>query len=400
MSISTKSIILVFVSLLLLVLFNLSFSRAYILSGFEEAENRHISSSMNLVLNTLRTKVTNSLITSRDYAAWDDTYNYLLGNYPTFFESNFTANTLDNLGLSFLAILDDEDNVVDSVFLDDEANLLQPAPDRWLEFILSNPKLLALPDDVSQHGDLQESEFGPVIITVTAVNNSELTAESPGKLVMVELLDQSKLDQLGEQLLFPVKITQSQVDQNALADDAIIAIHKLSEDQEIIVDHTNSVHYAYSFYYSQYSNSKLLIQIECTHGIFAQGEDVLNYYLLLIIVGGIVTLIILYTGMTTFLLRPLGKLNSQLDNIILSSNFTLRTEINKAGEISSLSDRINRLLDSVNRSEATMIKQQELVEQRNKELAALNQEMLETNKMMIGRELQMAELKKQIAKEE
>src|SRR6187401_1825884 len=73
-------------------------SSQIILAGsFVELEAQNTREHLRRVLNTLTAEVEAMDATAVDWASWDDTYQFVLGQNETFVEDNVTASALTNL---------------------------------------------------------------------------------------------------------------------------------------------------------------------------------------------------------------------------------------------------------------------------------------------------------------
>lgn len=93
--------IFVFIILVLFLHFRFIFMKEYIKLE-EESAVRNIEQAEN-VFNDKIDKIATS---AEDYAIWDNTYFFMADNNQDYIDSNFDNDTLDNLGINFLVLID------------------------------------------------------------------------------------------------------------------------------------------------------------------------------------------------------------------------------------------------------------------------------------------------------
>ena len=127
--------------------------------------------------------------------------------------------------------------------------------------------------------------------------------------------------------------------------------------------------------------------------------DKIMLLLLVVMLAPILIAILLAPFLSKIILRPLGKLKDTVLEIS-SGNLNQRVEIKSNDEIEQLAVVFNQMLDNIEKMRKEAAKQAEKRAQELKakaeELKAKMEELEKFNKLIVGRELRMVELKKEI----
>ena len=76
----------------------------FIQTRFLSVESSLARDDLNRVAHALQNEIDNLKVTARDYANWDDTWEYARGGQPSYVDDNLVESVYENLGLSFCAI--------------------------------------------------------------------------------------------------------------------------------------------------------------------------------------------------------------------------------------------------------------------------------------------------------
>jgi len=76
--------------------------------SFVELEKQQLESEIARVTHTISADLNNLNNTTRDWSAWDELYQYSLGNNPDFPGKNITKQSFINNNINYLLIFDNE----------------------------------------------------------------------------------------------------------------------------------------------------------------------------------------------------------------------------------------------------------------------------------------------------
>ena len=119
MSLKNKTLLVICGALILLIFLLYISSQKIILEGFSRLEETEIQVNVQRATNGLSDKITSINITLKDWAYWDDTYNFLKqsGNNE-YIQSNLMDNTFANLKMNLMIFMDSSNHIVFSKCFD------------------------------------------------------------------------------------------------------------------------------------------------------------------------------------------------------------------------------------------------------------------------------------------
>jgi sensor domain CHASE-containing protein len=81
-------------------------ARKVLSDSFGQLEREEGNRSLQQVLKALEADLNQLAISNHDYAAWDDAYEFTKSRDPRFLESNFATETIANLNVDVVWIID------------------------------------------------------------------------------------------------------------------------------------------------------------------------------------------------------------------------------------------------------------------------------------------------------
>lgn len=167
--------------------------------SFGRLEQKEIERSVELVAKTLEADNTQIEIVSRDYARWDDMYQFVTEPTADFIDQNFSQAGLTEMGIDITAIIDTAGRVVFSVERQNDGDrYFQPAPDATrAELELARDRLIGISDEVGGIRYLWMAGR-PFIVSVHKVTHSDRSGPSNGYLLFARALDADVVARLSE----------------------------------------------------------------------------------------------------------------------------------------------------------------------------------------------------------
>ena len=107
-----KTLLIMSITILTLILTFFVISQIIFISSASDNENRYTTQLVNEYMNALNSDLEYLTDRSKDWSEWDDTYNFMKGNKPSFFKSEFVNNTFMILHVNFIMLTDTSGNVV------------------------------------------------------------------------------------------------------------------------------------------------------------------------------------------------------------------------------------------------------------------------------------------------
>jgi PAS domain S-box-containing protein len=167
----------------------LVFAKIFILGSFAELEEEQTLRNMERVLDGIGSELTAIERSVKDWAEWDDSYQFIKGHNPRFVERNLSRQAIDNLKVSTVVYVDNEGTILFAKETDPAGDGLIPVTASLRRHFLPGSLLrLRTRPHESITGVLLLPE-GPLLISCRPVLDSLGKGPSPGLLLMGRRLD-------------------------------------------------------------------------------------------------------------------------------------------------------------------------------------------------------------------
>jgi HAMP domain-containing protein len=162
--------------------------------------------------------------------------------------------------------------------------------------------------------------------------------------------------------------------------------------------------YGYGLVNDVFNNPALILRSGIDRSIFSQGQQIINLFNKIIIAVGVLFLLIVLFLLEFFVLKPLSRMAGEVQKIDLNKMIgSSPISIHSSDEFAYLGNEINMLFGNLQIDEAKKKELEEIKARAEKKLLENNKELNEKiaelgkmNSLMVGRELKMVELKKEI----
>ncbi len=204
MSISKK---LAFVYCILILIFfciTLFLWYIYIKCGLILIEKENSLEHFNGIKRFIKLEEKNLEGLTKDWGAWDDAYNFILGKDPDFPQVNLTIETWMNNQLNLLVYTDKNGNIKSGGIWNGTGSRLQNVPAVWIKRILKG--YFKLHSTINSHTGMTGIiifDKKPWMISIFPVTTSDFKAPCVGFVLMGRILTQKKLKSIAD--LFGVK---------------------------------------------------------------------------------------------------------------------------------------------------------------------------------------------------
>lgn len=302
----------------------------------DTAERNQIDRDFEMVKTILENEKENLNSILKDWAYWDDTYNFINDRNPTYVTVNLEEETLENLSLNMMLFVNQTGEVVGSVDfgLTDEqsAGLVE-------EISQNNFYTRILTDDEDAQANLMILKGQPYLIASGQINNSSHNVVSNGSMVMVKTVDGEITayikDLTGVNVAFRERgsnptILENQILKREFDGKPYLTSSRLELDgdgEETILMTISRVEENYSFVKYQFN-------------LFMA-----SFIILLLLILGID-----YFLVSRYFLKRIEKLILFTKEVALKRDTTLSIEMDGQDEIKTLAVSTNQMLQEINQA--------------------------------------------------
>lgn len=333
------------VSLITVLYASLSYSLG---RSFEKLEVENTQRNVQRVKEALYEEIKQLNVSAEDYASWDDTYQYVVGENPEYREINLIPESFAGLEINAIALLNNEAKVVFGTGFDlaGEATTELP-PGLKNQFVPENP-LVTHNDEESEVTGILMLQDQAILLASQPILTSAANGPSRGTFLLGRYLGSDRIGALSERTklnlkFYNLKETLSDPDLAAIAEKLKSTSGDAIEIQEIDRD---TIH-GYGLIRDLNGNPALLLKVIIPRDIHKEGQKSLLYLVLSLIGVGIIFGAAILILLERVVLKRITSLSEEVSVIGSQNNLALRVKESGQDEISNLSESINGMLEQI-----------------------------------------------------
>ena len=303
-----------------------------LLQGFLDLENEMQYSDTVRVLNAIEQELTTFSATVADWAYWDDTYEYLDDNNPSYIADNFTVETFANLELNMVLLMDSEDHLIYSQFYKPETGFIS-AP-----FLLDEATIAgflprsAAPEETAT--GIVEIEGTMLMLASRHILDSHLNSPIHGTLIFGRFLDERKIGTWVKTL--ETNLTISKIDHFDEMTREAVASLEASGGKNVLVRQPNLTDVvSYSLLNNLNGEPAFLLRVNGTRDIYNYGLKSARYFFSAIFLIGLSFLIVMLILIERSVLSRISSLNQSVKAVKEGNYFEVPVEVTGQDEIAT-----------------------------------------------------------------
>ncbi|KKS29567.1 MAG: Sensory transduction histidine kinase [Parcubacteria group bacterium GW2011_GWA2_43_11] len=386
-----KIIGITIVSILLLTGTLYIVSNKILLDSYRNIEHDQMVQHLIRVDSAVKNFQSNLGIKLRDWSQWDDTFQFVSDRNEEYVTSNLAVTTLQNLEINFIGFFDIQGGLIFSVgtSLTEE----QEIPSESIMREVASKVLT--PPSPSEFSGVLEVQGKILFIEVQTIKKTSGEGYV-GNMLFGRYLDESVVTELGELTQLDLTFTQLH-GQDLLSQDLTEIIEDISANKGYHIHEFSEQNIAgYTVITSTQKEVLGIFKVLRERQVYLQGKNTVFTFVIIascaILLFGIVILIFF----EYLLLHRLSVLSKEVKEISIRDLQNTRVHEHGNDEIGTLATSINDLLQEVTRAQEDEKKAQELEKEVSIKLQKSLEETQEMNRLMVGRELKMIELKKEL----
>lgn len=172
---------------------------AFLLPEFEKIETEQARTNVVRTVKIIEHSVDNLQSLTRDWAWWDDTYDFVQNRNRKYLRSNLVPSTYTETNLQAVAFFRPQGQIIWGKGLADDRKSLVQIPWQLEAFVHQWAPNAVKTNDMTTKGLLAVGEQVHMI-SVERIRNSDLSGPPRGWMLMSRLLDASLLDRISEQM--------------------------------------------------------------------------------------------------------------------------------------------------------------------------------------------------------
>lgn len=362
--------------------------KIFLTHNFNELELISAQKDTRRVELAINQRVLSLASSNQDYAHWDDFYNYMTGNYDAFPQDQLYDGAYANLNINCILIFDKTGKLKYSSMLDLATNTRKNVPPEIIDRISQLSSIRNMTDSA---GVLSSDSF-PFIYASANILKSTKEGPSEGTFIMVKILDQTDEMKLRDTTNINFSIYSKNINPNRYNE--IISNTNLPPSGYNITE-KSILHYIKPIRDST-GKTAFIIETHNPRDINERAALIERYLLLLYIGMTVFTILVTAFILDKSLLVPFKKIVNEVKTIRIKKDFSSRISAYSETEFQELSENINKMLISLGSTEKALSESNAELKKKAEELAVKTIELEKINEHLIGREIKMSELKKEL----
>ncbi len=340
------------------VALNFGVLQKLVFPSFASLEQSAAEQNLERVEDALKGEIRSMIGKAQDWAHWNDTYEYVVGEHPTYEEDNLFYEALSGLSLNFMYLYNSSGEIQWAGLYDLETEDPIPQDDFLLNNLPASHPLLQHrieDEDLGTHSGIVLTSQGPVLLVSSAVLTSEIEGPNRGSFIIGHLLNETEINRLRE--LTHVDFQIWPLDGSRLQPAEQEAMTRIGGgDEMVIVEQGEAALSGYSTLSDPSGAPVVLLRADTPRDITAIGQDTINYALVFMLLVGAVDMIAMWFLLRFVVIGPLTNLTTQVLSIAQEEDHGRRLSIkSRSDEIGVLAMEFNSMLDKLLSKEALAV---------------------------------------------
>ncbi|RIK76091.1 MAG: hypothetical protein DCC67_14340 [Planctomycetota bacterium] len=279
-----------------------------------------------------------------DWAAWDDTYEYLADRNERYAAVNLVSDTFINAHLNLICLLDCNRRVVWGEVHRDETGDLEPVPDLFA----------AVQDQscpLSHHDSADDSQEGVVVtscghmlVASRPIVTTKRQGPIRGALLMGRFLHADEIRDLASRT--HVRLQSWTIGQEALPPEAQRVVDRRGPPNKAYIETVDAqTLHAYRTVYDVYGKPALLLRVAVPREVTAHGAVAARVATACSFLGGGLTLAATWLALHRAVVKPLGRMAAHAVKVGRSGDLRTRLNFRRNDEIGALADQFDSMVE-------------------------------------------------------
>ncbi len=359
MSLLRKTIIVTGVTLIGLIIVLYAASQTILLNSYKDMEGREVREKTQRALDILADELSTMNNITADWAAWDDTYEFIEKAGDEYIQSNLVDTTFTGLKINYMVYVDTSGQVVFGKGVDiNNGNRLFPVQETLRDHFVVNDPILNHSDPESSLTGIVLLPEGPLLVAARPIVTSEYEGPIRGTLIVGRCLDEIEINRLEDKA--HLSLTFMPLNSLPMPDDFVLADSFTSQEDSFYI-HTFSedVIAGYTRINDIYGNP-LLLKVDMPREIYTQGKTSILYFILSLLFVGLVFFGVDLLLLKRMVLSRLARLSAGVGGIGSKGDLSARVNITGNDELASLAGEINLMLQALEQSQQKVRENEEL----------------------------------------
>ena len=349
MSLRKKTMLIIGITLFFMIALLYTISSAVVLNGFYSVEKQNTIDNVHRVNEAISDDLSVLSGVVGDWAAWNETYTFVSGEYPEFVEEQIAERTFIEIKLNLVLFINSTGGVAYGSGFDLNNETAVPIPEGIQKYLSADSILLRHQDTKSSITGIILLPEGPLLFASRPILTNDREGPIRGSVIWGRYLNDEKVNLLGAKT--HLNITMHRFDDTKMPSDFLSVHDSFSEQEEILVRPLNDGSIAgYTILNDVNHAPALMMRVDIPRDIYNQGLAGVRYLLISLIVLGLIFSFLTILLLDKYIISRLFHINSNVIDIGTTKELSGRVPVEGSDELSSLASSINMMLESLERS--------------------------------------------------
>lgn len=341
MKIRVKLLTTVLILSLSFMTFFYAISYKYLLGNIKIQEKRLLENELRELTRNMKFEIDSLKIVTRDWAPWDDVFEYVDNKNEEFEKENLNYSTLENLKIDLLLLYDKNNNLVKSQVVN-QNSFIELKQDEIEEIEKYSKVLLDLKNTSDDRSGIIDFNDRPMIISSVPITNSEMTKPQNGTLVMGRFVDNKIVEKLEH--LLNTKINLIPITSQRVSEDIK---NKLKTNETVITPENKNNITIYKTVRDLKNEPVFYFEMIQNRVMYLQGLNSLKFYMIFLSLAFITLFIAIILFINKNIIAQVERISEESRNIILGDyEKGIITEVGN-DEFAVLAKDINEMLSKI-----------------------------------------------------
>ena len=373
MRIRWKSLLILYLVTLVVTLAFYLISDTSLLQRVKSDEQKTAEDNLVRLKSALASETKSLASKSADWSHWDDSYQFVQDNNTQFIETNLVPQTFSDLNINMMVFVNNAGSIVfgEAYYIDNMTEM--PIERTSIKSVID--AFNQSPDNESQLEGFLKTNEGTMLVVASQIVKSNYEGPEKGMLIFGILFDNSVIADITNTVGLPVNWVP--IDNTEMTTDFLVANSTLAKGTQPFATSTTETELS-AFATIEDINSNPIVLVSITDGrqSYIETNSEIFSISIAITLMGFIFLAASYFSLDRFVLSRLSNLDDDVKRITESGNMKDRTQTKGNDEVSSLSRRIDSLLEQINISQAKIndysLTLEQKIEEKKNELEEAN----------------------------
>ncbi len=322
-------------------------SRELVLRRFASLEQQDTRQHIERAVSAFEDDLSNLSRTTSDYAAWDQTVEFVEGRSPNYPANEFPDEGLLRIRVGLVLIFDQNGRMAFEKAFDLEQKKEVPIPASLRQRISDGSPLLHHSDPKSNLAGILRLSDGPMLFSSEAILTSKWQGPARGTVLMGRRLGPAEVQHLADITHLPVTLSDFE---SAQLPPAVRS--SLSGSDPIAIVPLNERFIAgYCLLNDLSGKPAFLLSMELPRVFYRQSQSSLNEFTISLLITGLVLCGTTFLLLNRIVLSRLSRLNASVATVGATGDLSMRVPEEGRDELTELGSSINRMVATLEKSE-------------------------------------------------